>query len=390
VTAKSLVLHIGDPKTGSTSIQQVLGFGKWKSSSVKIEFTEQLNSFPLANALCNPKQINHRVARFTDAAEWLEKSTADIAIISAEQFYRVNPIDLLEALREFLPQFADTIRIVAYVRPHVSRMISAYMQRTKSGLYLGPIETLFERTKDQGLLQFTPRFQSWRDTFGDCFTLRPMIRSQLHNGDVVADFMNYALEGEPVELLGDGKANASLTLEALAGLREVQDVLKENDIPRGTRNYVGDLVGRTLASTNKLNGTRLKISQDLYESVRDYCIDDAAALDAAFFGAPVMTQALAETGSEVAPARQPHEASHFYTDHAILALRELAASLVEPFWAHPGIWTKAFERETGQRPNPEKDMTLKKAAKVHIRQVNRTVKEIAHLIGSHGALDLPS
>ena len=390
MTAKSLVLHIGDPKTGTTSIQEVLGFGQWKSPSINVEFTKQLNSFPLANALCNPMQTHHRVERFTETAKWLEESTADIAIISAEQFYRVDPVELLATMREFLPQFADTVRVVAYVRPHVSRMISAYMQRTKSGLSLGPIETLFESTKSDNLLQFTPRFQLWREVFGDGFTLRPMIRNQLHNGDVVADFMNCALHGEPVELLGGGKANASLTLETLAGLREVQFILKENDIPKGTRNYVGDQVGRTLAASNKLTGTRLKISQDLYESIRDYCADDAAALDDAFFGAPLMTKALTEQGSDVAPERQPHEASHYYSNRTILALRERAASLVEPLWAHPGVWAKAFERKTGQRPERESDLTLKGAAKVHIREINRGVREIAHMIGRYRAFDEPA
>lgn len=387
MTAKSLILHIGDPKTGTTSIQEVLGFGRWKSPSVKVEFTEQLNSFPLANALCNPKQKNHRVTRYSEVAVWLERSDADVAIISAEQFYRVNPVELMATLREFLPRFADSVRVVAYVRPHVSRMIAAYMQRTKSGLWLGTVESLFESTKSQGLLQFMPRFQTWRDTFGDHFTLRPMIRSQLHGGDVVADFMNFALQGEPVELLGGGNVNASLTLETLAGLREVQSILKKNNIPPGTRNYVGDHVGRTLAATNRLNGTRLKISQDLYQGLRDYCADDAVALDSAFFGAPLMRQALDEAHADVVPVRQRHATSNYYSHRTILALRERATSLVEPFKAYPDVWTKAFERKVGQRPGPEIDVTLKKSAKSHIREINRAVTEIADLIGNYVALD---
>jgi hypothetical protein len=71
-------------------------------------------------------------------------------------------------------------------------------------------------------------------------------------------------------------------------------------------------------------------------------------------------------------------------------LRERATSLVEPFRAYPGVWTKAFERKTGQRPDPERDLALKRPAKMHIREINRTVTEIAHLIATYVAVDGPS
>ena len=54
--------------------------------------------------------------------------------------------------------------------------LSAYMQRTKAGMFQGDMETFFARTQGENLLHYAPRFDRWRDVFGDRFTLRPMIR----------------------------------------------------------------------------------------------------------------------------------------------------------------------------------------------------------------------
>ena len=376
----SLVVHIGDPKTGSTSIQEVLRFDQWKSAAITAAYTPELNSFPLANTLWDVKQADQRSPRFTKLAEWVTASKADVAIVSAEQFARVDPVALQTALQEFVPQLAGTAQVVAYVRPHVSRLISAYMQRTKSGLFQGQIEALFQASQKEPLLEFTPRFLRWRAVFGDRFTLRPMIRSQLQGGDVVTDFLHLALQGRPFELFGGDRANTSLAVETLAGLRVVQTVLKKNEVPAGPRNFVGDHVGRTLALTKRPGETRIGVSRALYDDIAARCHADVAALDDAFFGAPVMTQALDDAGAEALPERQPIAARNYFDAKAIASLQDHARSLATEFKQHHGIWAQAFERRIGQRPGPEIPDTLTAKAKDHIRKVNATLTEVAALL----------
>jgi hypothetical protein len=96
---KSLVLHIGDPKTGSSSIQEVLRAGLFQSPEVKVDSPGQLNSFPLANALSDKGQLQFREPRYKKLAEWLASSDADVGVISAEQFFRVDPSAVLLALQ---------------------------------------------------------------------------------------------------------------------------------------------------------------------------------------------------------------------------------------------------------------------------------------------------
>lgn len=380
--AKSLVLHIGDPKTGSSSIQEVLRNRLWESPTVSVSYPDQLNSFPLANALSVPKQAEHREARFTQLANWLSKSDVDVAVVSAEQFFRVNPEVLLETLNAYLPAYVPTLRIVAYVRPHASRLISAFMQRSKAGLYQGDMATFFERTQGENLLRYAPRFEAWREVFGDRFTLRPMIREHLRAGDVVSDFLNFALKGAPFTLRGLVEANTSLPVEHLAGLREVQAILKRNSIPMGTRHSVGDHVGRTLARTQPAAGTRLQMSQSLYEDVKAFCMSDAEALDEMFFKAPLMVQALDAARSEVAVSEQETVARVYYSEDAVQALRKSARTLVTMFKKRPAVWTMAFEREIGQRLSLDGQKPPPPPVRQHIERVNATLAEIATTIAS--------
>lgn len=384
---RSLVLHIGDPKTGSTSIQEVLRFGQWTSAAITAEYTPELNSFPLANPLWDAKQAAQRTPRFTRLAEQLAASKADVAIISAEQFARVNPVALMTALQEFLPDLADTAVVVAYVRPHVSRLISAYMQRTKSGLFQGQIEALFTASQKEPLLEYTPRFERWRAVFGDRFILRPMIRSQLQDGDVVADFLHIALQGQPFQFLGGDHANTSLSVETLAGLRVVQTVLKKAEVPAGPRNLIGDHVGRTLASTRRPGETRIRVSRALYQDVATYCRADAAAMDASFFGAPIMTEALIAAEAEAVPEPQISAARAYYQAETIAVLQGHARELSAQIKMHHGVWVQAFERRIGQRPGPEIPENLPPKAKDHIRAANAILAEVAALVaGFHGAV----
>lgn len=384
MAAKSLVLHIGDPKTGTSSIQKVLRNELWESPSFSVAYPDQLNSFPLANALSDPKQAEHREPRYAKLAAWLDSTDADVAVVSAEQFFRVDPQKLLDTLNEFMPDYVPTVRVVAYVRPHASRLLSAFMQRGKAGLYFGDMEIFFNRTKGEKLLRYAPRFQRWRDTFGDRFTLRPMIRSELRDGDVVSDFLDIVLGGAPFKLVDKFEANPSLPLEYLVGLRDLQAILKRNQIPNGTRHSVGDYVGMTLARTHPGTGTKLQITGELYESLKEFCQADAEALDADFFGGqPLMAQALAQAGDDAASSKLALVPKAHYSEESIQALRKKSRALVSMFKKRPAAWTMAFEQEIGQRI-AKPDAEPSKPVLAHIQKVNETLIEIARMIAEDG------
>ena len=381
--AKSLLLHIGDPKTGSSSIQEVMRNRLWVSPDVKVAYPEQLNSFPLANAISDPKQADQCEARYSKLGEWLGMSDADAdeAVVSAEQFFRVDPQALLDTLMHYVPAYVPGLRIVAYVRPHASRFLSAFMQRTKAGMFQGDMETFFARSRGESLLYFAPRFDRWRAVFGDRFTLRPMIRSQLRDGDVVPDFLDLVVKGAPFTLRSTVQANPSLPLEYVTALRDIQTVLKRNTIQVGTRHAVGDHLGRALAAKFPGAGTKLQLSAALYEEIAAQCLPDAQALDAAFFDAPLMTQALTDAANDVTPASQPTDVAAHYSPEAVQTLRQSARKLVAMFKKRPGAWTVAYEREIGQRITPPDATPPPPPVRMNIDRVNGVLADLTATIG---------
>lgn len=378
--AKSLVIHIGDPKTGTTSIQEVLLRRLFDTPTVTVDYPDQLNHFPLANALIDPKQASTREARFGKVAAWLDASPADFAILSAEQFFRVDPRKLQDTLEELVPDHAATARVIGYVRPHASRFVSAFIQRTRSGLYMEDMNSFFEVTKNEKLLRYTPRFEAWRAVFGDRFTLRPMIRQEMLNGDVVSDFLNTALNGAPFTLKDYKEINSSLPLQYLAGMREVQRVLKRNKIAPGTRNLVGDQIGRTLVERGAPAGTKVQLTTELYDKIRDFYASDAADLDAAFFSKPLMTQAMEEARSATVEVDPPSKAGAYYDKDAIQELKNSALKLVTYFTNRPTAWPLTFERKIGQRPPPKEGAEVPAANLQNARRVDAALDEIVEVI----------
>jgi hypothetical protein len=379
--AKSLVLHIGDPKTGTSSIQEVLLRGLWQSPSVKVAYPNQLNSFPLANALTDPKQAEHLEARFTRLANWVDQTDADVAVVSAEQFFRVDPKELFATLTQYLPDHAHSMRVIAYVRPHADRFVSAFMQRIKAGMFQGDMDTFFQKTQGEGLLNFTPRFMAWRQVFGDRFTLRPMIRSRLRDGDVVSDFLDLVVNGAPFRMGAAVDANPSLPLEPLVAVREVQAILMRNRVLIGTRHSVGDKISRLLAMNQAVLGTKLRLSQKQLSDIDALCRPDAKALDAAFFdGQPLMTDALRDAVLNAVPEAQDMAAESHYSSEDIMALRKEARMLVTLFKKRPMAWTMAFERDIGQRPGNDAKPPPP-PVRQHNAKVDATLARIADLIG---------
>ena len=96
---EEIVFHLGDCKTGTTSIQTVLSRGAWVSHAGPIAYPARFNDIPLAKTLSVPAEAPHEAERFGKAREAFEQSDAAHGIISAEHFEFVDPEAVARALR---------------------------------------------------------------------------------------------------------------------------------------------------------------------------------------------------------------------------------------------------------------------------------------------------
>lgn len=376
----SLLFHIGDPKTGSTSIQRTLFDGTWDCPTRSLASPPSLSAYKLANAIRGDLDHEEIATQFTALARWARKSEADVLVVSAEQFSSVRPQVLLEAVETFLPNLAPEMRVVAYVRPHVGRFLSAYSQRTKVGTQFGDLLDFFKYLYRNGESNYHGRFTKWRKTFAERFTLRPMVRDKLVDGDVVTDFLTLALQDAPFTLTAKSLTNLSMAIEPLSGLRTVQKRLLESGIGQGTRHIVGSTLNSLVQAQGSAKGTRLRINKRLLNRVRRYEVADAKRLDLDFFGGPVMVPALDLDESDLAEEVMDADASRYFFPERIAAMEQHGDALARLLGDRPYVWEQAYRRRIGQAPPLREDEALSLDDEAHNQRVDDVVAEILRLI----------
>ena len=294
---KTLVLHIGDHKTGSTSIQYAFANGRVALDGRRLFYPAGLSHNHLrgpAEALFGgKKKISREEAAqtFTRLARRIRKADADLALISAEALDAIPAEQLRQIVETYFAEAADEIRVVAYVRPHAARILSSFATQTKSGLFnSGPLEAFHDRLLSQGRLFYHPRFAALRAAFGERFLLRPMIRARLEAGDVLTDFIRHGLGVDRFEISGLPPANESLSLEDMMRLKHLQS--HHQHLKQNLRHALGWEVMRLLAEQPPAAGaTRLELHRSLAEQIRATYLEDARAMDRAFFGGEALLEA---------------------------------------------------------------------------------------------------
>jgi len=319
---KEIVIHLGDCKTGTTSIQSVLAARAWEpgqeSEQGDIIYTARFNHIPLAKSLSEPGDIPHQTARFSKLRNAFDQSDASYGVISAEHFEFVDPELVMAAIKQHLPDYLDRLRLIAYVRPHGERLVSTFGERSKMGRFHKSLEVMHDQLLKKRSLFYTPRFEKWRDLFGDRFTLRPFLRDQLYRGDVVQDFFRHLFGSESFNIPGqDGQAsgeNNSLRVEDIAMMRMIHAHLRR---PAGFKPqvqeplgwYMSELLG---AMPYPGGGTKPRLHKSLARQVVEVYAQDAADLDAAFFDGTPMSDALAAAPETAVNIPQSFQArTHF-------------------------------------------------------------------------------
>lgn len=281
---RRLILHVGDCKTGSTILQTMLARGDCAPEGLRLFTPGNGNhgGLPLslgANKATYPARWNG-IARRLSEAEW------DVAVVSSELFEYSKPERVAEAANEHLAALADQISVIAYVRPHVGRLLSQCAESLKLGHESGTLESFVERFLASGRLDFAKRLAGWRAAFGDAFHVRPFLRDRLKQGDVRHDFLDFALDGAPYRLTDSGQDdNAALPVPDLALMRMLQ--ARFADKPLDNRVAFGKQFGRLLRELPPtVPAEPLRLPRALYDAIYPQARSDAERLDAEWVAAP--------------------------------------------------------------------------------------------------------
>ncbi|WP_288925349.1 hypothetical protein [uncultured Maritimibacter sp.] len=190
---KRVILHIGLPKTGSSSIQASLS-GVDTGEVRVVRFGETLfHNLPLATLLSDdparmrqhlnrghsPTQVEARRARWDAAFDTELARRTPTLVLSAEVISNAPP-DKLHALADRIEASGRRLEVFAYVREPIGLFGSALQQRLK----------LFDRLpRDFDPFQYRKRLEPWLDRLPrERITLRDFRPEALAGGSPVQDF----------------------------------------------------------------------------------------------------------------------------------------------------------------------------------------------------------
>lgn len=352
---RTLILHIGDHKTGSTSIQyalargDVLVDGRAPHYGVKVNHNHLPKHFRAI--LSSPQDDKGQEADkiLSALAEKIAQERPALWIMSAEEFEGIDPHGLKRLVTQYFGDHFDHIKVVAYVRPHLQRFISSYAERTKIGTFSGDMETFFKRVRRRGDFTYAPRFRKWRAAFGDDFVLRPFLRSALREGDLLTDFIYTALGPVQTSVSDTGVQNQSLSLEDLLRVKFLHAALaKESKRFHHSFGWAfSELLGQLPAAQNR---TKVQIHKDLAERAAAHFAADAQAMDAEFFAAaPCLQTSLETTVAGACEVAQPSTAEALFSDDEMRSLA-LSAQMVEMLLANgKAPWPSYFQKRRAER-----------------------------------------
>lgn len=293
MTARTLFLHAGPPKTGSTAIQQFFH----RNQAVLAEL-----------GLYRPQTgTQHRghyhfdlVATFEDPSasplaaslesELVSAGLPERVFISAEHFaVRLAREDYLAGLLEFSGRLGYRLHVIAYIRPQAPLLNSLYSQSVKSWRQVKDMESFVMRELDSGRHDYARTFAPLLASNAASLSLRPFNRQTLAGG-LTADMCEVmGISTEGVELAAaEEEANTSPGPKSVTAFQRLRRRAAE-DYPQLDREALAPLTWPILRAAGALGWNDTKfggIEDSLLNRIRTHYADSNEALAERAWGKP--------------------------------------------------------------------------------------------------------
>lgn len=238
-----LILHIGHPKTGTTSLQNYLLNNS--SELLKVGYLFPVRHAPSANHVILPagfvkKELlwkNHsQFYRFLPAfyegdfrrfwaalLDDIKKHDPHTVILSAEQLFKDYSALSHMPMGDFFRNYFSTVTVVAYIRSPVPDYFSRLAQRIRTG---NPIPAPSCRPIREVISFYSSQFPG-------SVEVHPFDRKQLRGGDILHDFISrYIPPALPAVLGTKNRAlNSSLPWSLLSVLQQIRQITQPDRQP---------------------------------------------------------------------------------------------------------------------------------------------------------------
>jgi hypothetical protein len=209
VIKKTIILHIGAPKTGTTSIQTFLSdysdllksdgvlvpkstrYSK-KNHTLLVNYcinNRMVSKMNIRNGISDKRQLkDFKISFYNNLRNEIMSFKGKTVVMSSEQLYgSLSTLKELTRLKKLFKDLYDELKIVIYVREQSSMLCSLYSTRIKGGdTALMPGLEEFSKTE---IFDYNNRLKNWETVFGkENILLRVFDIQHLVKNDVVQDF----------------------------------------------------------------------------------------------------------------------------------------------------------------------------------------------------------
>ncbi len=229
---KTLFLHIGSPKTGTTAIQGFLHSNPDVLAASGVNYVRAGRANASHNSMISTFRHGNGPAVCAEIAQEIADSPASLHVLSSEMFFWAPAA--VELARGLPPELRDRTRIICYIRRQDKYIEALYKQVVKNGRALAD-PMAFYRSRRRNLF-YSPILNAFSDEFGhDSLIIRPFERKNFPAGDVINDFIEQAgvaLEGTPIRPAPASNKSFSAPISELLGLLRQRSPLFTRDIIR--------------------------------------------------------------------------------------------------------------------------------------------------------------
>jgi hypothetical protein len=251
---KTCFLHIGPPKTGSTSIQQTL----WKNrkllaaSSIHYPSLEKNHRFLVSNFMNEPQKFDYnKLSERTDEEivrknfeklkqfeEESQDTNCQTLVLSSEHLVLLNVEEIMK-LKQYLIGICEDVKILIYLRHPVASVGSFIQESIKNGN-----RHLSEMRLKPPFSRFSHLMPKWQECFGtESIVLREMHRNRLINKDLIDDFLyTVGFSGDSSQIKRV-KANEALSAPAVLIADALTQFAPKYSAARANSRYLSEIKG---------------------------------------------------------------------------------------------------------------------------------------------------
>jgi hypothetical protein len=217
VSKKTLFVHIGMGKTGTTALQNFFWSNRRELGRHGIAYPE-VGVVSGAHHLLSPHHPPFLKGQwdFMNPDQWISKilgETQDTVLLSSELMaWAAHELarDFCEAIRDHFD-----VRIVIYLRRQDNMIMASYNQQIKGGHQKRHLKHILE--KQMVRFDYAAKLKPWTEALGrEHILVRPYEKQQFHGGDLVRDFMHHVFGLELTDLFEMPRANTNPRLSYTA------------------------------------------------------------------------------------------------------------------------------------------------------------------------------